>query len=105
MPMKLGQRCICPITGVRGTVVGFRAGMPIGRSKDGKIFNAAKSAVGRPKMRYLVRVLDEGEILTPWMKAERDETTKRFRILGDDPVFFGALVDADTLEVREDDGT
>jgi len=99
--MKLGQRCSCPLTGVRGTVVSFRGRTAIARGDDGTIFKA-KQSVGRPRKKYLVRVLDEGEILTDWIRAVRVGKNGHFALF-DHPIFAGAELDITTLEVREDD--
>ena len=102
--LKLGSSCICPLTGVRGTVVTFRRDMPIGRAPDGKLFKAkVRGGLKRgPKKRYfLARVRDENEVLSHWLKAKLLDSG--LHLLFGDPVFAGAEVEASTLEFAEDD--
>ena len=42
--MKLGQKCRCPRTGLRGHVLMFIAGKPIGITPTGQRFKAAPNA-------------------------------------------------------------
>jgi hypothetical protein len=53
---------------------------------------------GRPKRpQFHVRVVDNGEALSPWMLAELD-TTRSVRILSKHPLWFGAIVERRSVE-------
>lgn len=67
--MKIGSRIIEPLTGYTGRVIGFRAGIPIGRNAAGELFYG-RSPRGAKRKSYTVRVVDGGEVLSPWLAAE-----------------------------------
>ena len=96
--MKIGSSCIDPLTGVHGFVVKFLGDQPIGRTADGQYFKA-RSPVGRPAQpRCLVRVIDDGEVLSAWLAADR--LANSFRVVEADPVWQGAELPRETVEIQ-----
>ena len=102
--MKLGSSCICPLTGVRGYVVRFSGETPIARAEDGTLFRVKALGGDKrgPKRRYfLARVVEGTEVLSHWLKAKLLDNG-RYLLYGD-PVWAGAEVEANDLEIAEDD--
>lgn len=96
MPLKLGQAVIDPLSRRRGEVVRFIGETAICRDFMGGMFRL----VGRG--RYTVKSIEVRIIDPPsdWMPAKK-VTAKRVLILGDDPVWSGAVIGLDECEKRE----
>jgi hypothetical protein len=97
--MRIGESIIEPITGYKARVIGFRSGQPLGRNAEGRLF-VGRSPCGAKRKPYLVRVVEDGEALSEWLEAEGLKGG-RLRIVSDDPVFAGAVVSRDEVEMRE----
>lgn len=95
MPLKIGQTVHDPITGHRGWVNRFIGGVAICKSyEDGTYFKLA----GRQYRKKPVEVRMEG--VFDWLAAEKIGK-EEFRITANDPVWHGAVIQREEVEVRK----
>ena len=87
--MRIGESCICSVTGATGFVTKFIGSQPIGRAPDGTLFKALSPRGRKADKRCLIRVVDAGEVLSGWLAAERLANDK-FLVVDDDLNWHGA---------------
>src|SRR5262245_30000852 len=102
MTIKLGSYIIDPLTKATGWVTRFIGPYAICKADDHSTFKVlvatAKRARRPPKpIEVMVRVLDAGEILSPWMRAEKHG--KRFVVVDEHPNWHGARLLGSDVEI------
>ena len=96
--MKLGTT-ITSATGQRGPCVRLAAGKAIGRLPDGTTFVGRIPTGPKPKTKRRVRVIERGEVLSPWLDAVR--LGWKWKIVEAHGVWHGAVLSNRDVEVEK----
>lgn len=98
--IQIGAKLINIATNQQGECIGYRKGMPLGRDAEGRLFYGRSPRGRRRAKRMLVRVIDDGDVLTDWMPAKRLRGRGGYLVMSD-PVWANQILHHRDVEVME----